>query len=227
MDIALAQKNGTIHISPIQIISFAEVLHINDKEIISSIFNTKITEVYQCTEGFLGASCSYGTMHLNEDFIRFDKEWIDENKFYPIITDFSRTTQPVIKYKLNDILEIKNEACPCGSKLLAIEKIIGRDDDILIFDGVKVYPDLIARKIALHTDSFQLYSIEQTGAKELHINIACNEVDFENTSTLFKNLLTALFKDFGITEIDYHFENKKANNQGNKNRKIKRLYHEN
>ncbi|MCX6207888.1 MAG: adenylate synthase [Bacteroidetes bacterium] len=227
MDIALAQKNRTIHISPIQIISFAEVLHKSDKDIISSIFNTKITEAYQCTEGFLGASCKHGTMHLNEDFIRVDKEWIDENKFYPIITDFSRSSQPVVKYKLNDVLEIKNEACPCGSKLLAIEKIIGRDDDILIFDGIKVYPDLIARKIALHTDSFQLYTIEQTGSKELHINIACNEADFENNTTLFKNALNDLFKDFGITEIDYHFDNNIASIKGNKTRKIKRLSYEN
>ena len=109
IDIALAQKNKNIHINPIQIISFAEVLYDNEKDIISSIFNTKITEVYQCTEGFLGVSCKQGTMHLNEDFILFDKEWIDDNKFFPIITDFSRSSQPVVKYRLNDILEIKKD----------------------------------------------------------------------------------------------------------------------
>ncbi len=227
MDLALAQKNGVIHISPIQIISFAEVLHDNDKEIISSIFNTEITEVYQCTEGFLGVSCKYGSIHLNEDFIRFDKEWIDENKFYPIITDFSRSSQPVVKYKLNDVLEIKKEACGCGSKFIAIEKIIGRDDDILNFNGIKVYPDLIARKIAMHTDSFQQYEIEQTGAKELCINIACDSTDFESNKTIFTSILNELFKGFGITEIHYQFESKIATNKGNKTRKIKCLYHEN
>jgi putative adenylate-forming enzyme len=227
MDLALAQKKGTIHISPIQIISFAEVLHVNDKEIISSIFNTKITEVYQCTEGFLGVSCKYGSIHLNEDFIHFDKEWIDENTFYPIITDFSRCSQPVVKYKLNDVLEIKTEACGCGSKFIAIEKIIGRDDDILIFNGIKVYPDLIARKIAMHTDSFQQYEIEQIGAKELHINIACDSADFETNTTVFTSILNELFKGLGISEIHYQFENKIATIKGNKARKIKRLYHEN
>ena len=100
-------------------------------------------------------------MHLNEDFIQFEKEWIDDNKFYPIITDFTRQTQPVVKYKLNDVLKIKERECDCGSKLLAIEKIIGRDDDVLIINNIKVYPDLLARKIALKTDSFQKYSIIQ------------------------------------------------------------------
>ncbi len=227
VDIALAQKNNQLNIKPIQIISFAEVLHANDKKSISTIFNTKITEVYQCTEGFLGVSCEYGTMHLNEDFIRFDKEWIDRNKFYPIVTDFSRHSQPVVKYKLNDVLEIKTEPCLCGSPLLGIERIIGRDDDVLIFNGIKVYPDLIARKIALVTDSFQKCTIEQVGNKTLKISIECKNEEFKNTCNLFQNTLNELFNELGINEIEFHFEPKIANVTGNKTRKIKRLVHEN
>jgi putative adenylate-forming enzyme len=227
MDIALAQKNKTIHIDPIQIISFAEVLYANEKEIIGSIFNTKITEVYQCTEGFLGASCKNGTMHLNEDYIQFDKEWVDENKFYPIITDFSRSSQPVVKYKLNDILEIKKQDCSCGSKLLAIEKIIGRDDDVLVFNGIKVFPDLIARRIALETDNFQQYTIEQIGHSDLLINIICSSKDFIENIDLFKTILMDLFKDLGIKEIQFQFENNTKKITGIKSRKIKRAPYEN
>jgi putative adenylate-forming enzyme len=227
MDLAFAQKNKEIHIAPIQIISFAEVLHANDKATICAVFQAPITEVYQCTEGFLGVSCAHGTMHLNEDFIHFDQEWLDENKFYPIVTDFSRHSQPVVKYKMNDILEIKTSPCPCGSPLLAIEKIIGRDDDVLIFNGIKVYPDLIARKIALCTDNFQKYTIEQVGPQTLHIGIDCTALDFEANKSLFQSALNTLFSDFGIHEIQYRFENKTAIIVGNKTRKIKRAQYEN
>ena len=227
IDIALAQKNNNIHINPIQIISFAEVLYDNEKDIISSIFNTKITEVYQCTEGFLGVSCKHGTIHLNEDFILFDKEWIDDNKFFPIITDFSRSSQPVVKYRLNDILEIKKQDCTCGSKLLAIERIIGRDDDVLVFNEIKVYPDLIVRRIALETDSFQNYTIDQIGPVDLLINIICSSEDLIENINLFRNILIKLFKDLGINEINYQFENNLNKDLGNKTRKIKRTYYEN
>ncbi len=230
MDIALAQKNKQINIAPIQIISFAEVLNENDKTTIrktfSATFNVAITEVYQCTEGFLGVSCPYGTMHLNEDFVHFDKEWIDEDKFYPIITDFSRSSQPVVKYKLNDILQIKAEQCACGSKLLAIEKIIGREDDVLLLQNIKIYPDLIARKIALHTDDFQKYTLEQTNQNTLNIGIDCRTDDFEMLQKLFKTVLNELFASFGVENINYNFKNKTSIIVGNKNRKIKRINYE-
>lgn len=223
LDIALAQKNCTIKTNPNQIISFAEVLHQNDKHTISTIFGVNITEVYQCTEGFLGSSCKYGTMHLNEDFICFEKEWIDENKFYPIITDFSRTSQPVVKYKLNDVLEIKKNKCACGSKLLAIEKIIGRDDDVLIFNQIKIYPDLIARRIALFTDSFLKYTITQNNSKQLLINIQCSETEWINTKTNFKNGIESILSEFKVKDIELIFQNNQKEIVGNKNRKIIRL----
>ncbi len=227
IDIAKAQKMNEINIQPIQIISFAEVLHLNDKECIEAIFKTQITEVYQCTEGFLGASCKFGTMHLNEDFIQFEKEWIDDNKFYPIITDFTRQTQPVVKYKLNDVLKIKERECDCGSKLLAIEKIIGRDDDVLIINNIKVYPDLLARKIALKTDSFQKYSIIQVSANKLCIEIDCAEDYRIEIEHVFKSTIADFLSELGIENVEYGFQKQQNQIVGNKTRKIKRLHYEN
>jgi putative adenylate-forming enzyme len=223
IDIALAQQKNSISICPDQIISFAEVLHDNDKLTISTIFKVVITEVYQCTEGFLGSSCSHGTMHLNEDFICFEKEWIDEDKFYPIITDFSRHSQPVVKYKLNDILEVKKTACACGSKRLAIEKIIGRDDDVLIFNTIKVYPDLLARKIALFTDSFQKYTIKQIGSNQLQISILCPDSEWIEIKTVFHSVISSFFDELGIQNIKYEFLHNPKEIYGNKTRKIFRL----
>jgi putative adenylate-forming enzyme len=226
MDIAEAQKKQAIFIQPIQIISFAEVLHESDKIELKQIFNSKLTEVYQCTEGFLGVTCAYGTMHLNEDFIHFDKEWIDDELFYPIITDFSRHSQPVVKYKLNDILKIKKEVCICGSKLLALEKIIGREDDVLIIFGKKIYPDLIARRIALKTDAFTKYTIIQTGKMMLTIGIGCDQSVFNALTNDFKTVLDVLFEEFGITGVKYDFQNSIDHYLGNKLIKIRRLNYE-
>ncbi|MFN0203765.1 MAG: hypothetical protein ACKVTZ_19715 [Bacteroidia bacterium] len=223
VDICLAQKNSKITIKPIQIISFAEVLHENDKALVEQTFQLKITEVYQCTEGFLGASCEFGTMHLHEDFIQFEKEWIDEERFYPIVTDFSRHSQPIVKYRMDDILQIKTTPCACGSAHLAIEKIIGRDDDVLIFKGIKVYPDLIARKIAQNTDAFQKYEIVQTSDTSLAIGIESQEARFEEIKACFIQTLDELFAKHHVQGVSYVFSNKITHVSGNKTRKIKRL----
>lgn len=223
IDIAEAQKNKIIAIQPIQVISFAEVLHESDKIRIKQIFNAKLSEVYQCTEGFLGVTCENGTMHLNEDFIHFDQEWIDDQLFYPIITDFSRHSQPVVKYKLNDILQIRKDGCSCGSKLIALEKIVGREDDVLIFSEKKVYPDLISRRIALKTDSFNKYTITQTGPMELLIGIECEQTNYDSLTNDFQSVLVTLFEEFGISEVKYDFQNNVDYTTGNKLRKIKRL----
>ncbi|MER2855375.1 CoF synthetase, partial [Escherichia coli] len=57
--------------------------------------------------------------------------WLDETRFSPIITDFTRKTQPIVRYQLDDVLVVKQAPCPCGSPELAIERIEGRCDDLL------------------------------------------------------------------------------------------------
>ena len=54
------------------------------------------------------------------------KEYLDDNRFYPIITDFKRTSQPIYRYRLNDILVEEKSPCPCGSVLLESRK--SKDD---------------------------------------------------------------------------------------------------
>lgn len=226
VDIADAQKKQHIHITPKQIISFAEVLHEADKQFIENVFQLKMTEVYQCTEGFLGVTCRQGTMHLNEDFVKIEKEWLDEERFYPIITDFSRHSQPVVKYKLTDILQIKKTPCACGSSLLALEKIIGRDDDVLIFNQIKIYPDLISRRIAQKTDAFSKYTITQVATNHLEIGIESPAEVFAELKHIVQEVLDKLLEEFGIQGIVYTFSNKIDYIAGNKTRKIKRQLYE-
>jgi putative adenylate-forming enzyme len=227
MEIAKAKCNQTIKISPTQIISFAEVLDEADKQFIKQVFPVQLSEVYQCTEGFLGCTCEQGTMHLNEDLVIIEKEWIDETKFYPIITDFSRESQPIVRYRLNDILEVKKDKCPCGSAFIAIEKIIGREDDVLELSDIKIYPDLLSRKIALSTDRFTRYTIVQKSATLLEIGIECASKDFEKACESFKTCISDYFTTLGISGFNLEFKNEIELIPGNKLRKIKKLSDEN
>lgn len=220
MDIAMAQREKSIQVQPTQIISFAEVLHQPDKAFIQHHLKANITEVYQCTEGFLGATCAHGTMHLHEDFIHFDKDWIDEDKFYPIITDFSRTSQPIVRYKLNDILQVKKEECLCGSMLLGLEKIMGRDDDVLVIHGKRIYPDLLVRRIAIKCNEFQNYRIVQVQPELLEVHIACDKKNYDEMRQSFQEAILTLLNEQGINGIQLEFKHQVVRVSGNKLRKV-------
>jgi len=228
IDIAILQKGNNIQLNVVQIISFAEVLYDSDKIFIEKIFKQKIKEIYQCTEGFLGVSCAYGNIHLNEDIVYIEKEYLTHNRFYPIITDFTRTTQPVIRYKLNDVLIEKEIPCACGSAFIAIEKIEGRSDDILLFKGnmltLKIYPDLICRKIAQHTDNFRAYKIVQTSWNQLQVYIESNS--YNDVRIAFSNAILELLNSYSIHSIDIEFSDSIPRIKGNKIRKIERTFYE-
>ncbi len=54
----------------------------------------------QCTEGFLAISDKKSNqLVMNEEFFDHEKEWIDEQHLFPLITDLLRTTQPIIRYR--------------------------------------------------------------------------------------------------------------------------------
>ncbi|QGQ99649.1 adenylate cyclase [Paenibacillus psychroresistens] len=159
--LAEAANLKQLAIHPRKIISVAEVLDPLDRQRIEAAFEQTVHQIYQCTEGFLASSCHYGTLHLNEEYVHIEKAYLDEaqRKFVPIITDFTRFTQPIIRYRLNDILTEREGLCPCGSIFTAIETIEGRCDDLFIFPSTEdsvvgangknviVFPDFITRAI--------------------------------------------------------------------------------
>lgn len=210
-----------LNISPIKIISVAEILEKNDEDYLKKIFNLKIIhQIYQATEGFLACSCEYGNLHLNEDLIKFEKEYIDEKRFYPIITDFRRTSQPFINYYLNDILVECNEICECGSVLQRIEKIEGRSDDIFIFKNkfgkeIVIFPDFIRRTI-LFVENIREYKVFQVALNKIEIAILnLTEEQKEKIKIEFEKL----FSSYDIKNIEINF----IQYQIDKTRKLKRI----
>jgi putative adenylate-forming enzyme len=160
---------------PQRTISVAEVLEADDRALIASAFG-EIAEVYQATEGFLAYTCRHGTLHINEEYLHIEPAWLDtgHTRFQPVITDFSRTTQPVIRYRLDDVLAISPQPCPCGNPALALSHVEGRCDDQLTLpahDGSSrvIFADSLSRlllqALPLHAD----YRLVQTGPRELRL----------------------------------------------------------
>ncbi len=167
--------------SPIKVrkmVSVAEVLEEVDRMKIEQHFGLTLHQFYSSTEGEIAATCEHGTLHLNEDLMIIQKEWIDEEKgwYHPIITDFRRKTQPIIRYRLNDILVTSGKKCPCGDTREVIDSIMGRSDDMFHltkFDDTieLVVPDLIRRAIMQMSDGITNYIAFQKAPDKIEIQL--------------------------------------------------------
>jgi len=181
--LAQAHADGRLRARPAKIVSVAEVLDPVDEAFIRARLGGPVHQVYQCTEGFLGCSCAYGTLHLNEDIVAVQKEWLDERlgKFVPIITDFRREAQPIIRYRLNDILTERREPCPCGSPLMALASIEGRCDDMFYLPAasgsgwVSVFPDFVRRAVLEADARIEEYLVRQTAADRVQLVLTVAE----------------------------------------------------
>lgn len=169
--LAVETLAGRLRLSPRKVISVAEVLEPDDQTLIRDAWRKPVHQLYQCTEGFLGYTCSHGTLHLNEEFVHIEPEWLDDahTRFVPVITDFTRRTQLIVRYRLDDILRVRGTPCPCGRVTLALDAIDGRLDDVLWLPShqtgelLPLFPDSVRRAIARCGASVDDYSLVQHG----------------------------------------------------------------
>lgn len=136
--------------------SGAEVLDPIDREIVERASGRRLRDIYMATEGLFGVGCRHGTLHLAEDVVRFEWERVPGSGLVaPIVTDMVRRVQPMIRYRMNDLLELSTAACPCGSPFQAVARIHGRMDDVFEFETaagrVMVTPDVL-RNAAVDSD---------------------------------------------------------------------------
>jgi putative adenylate-forming enzyme len=118
----------------------AEPLGEREGERLTQVFGLSPAPLYQATEGFLGAPCRFGILHLNEENLIVERDPVaGSNRFRPIVTDLRRRGQPMVRVRLDDLVEPRSP-CPCGSPRLAIHPVEGRGVDIWRLGGALIFP---------------------------------------------------------------------------------------
>ena len=197
--LALRVIDGSLALAPKKVISVAEVLEAQDRALIVQAFGA-VHEIYQATEGFLASSCEHGVLHLNEEYVHIEPQWLDAEdgeprRFVPVITDFTRMTQPIVRYRLDDILIARATPCPCGRATRAIDGIEVRCDDMLLLpcaqggEPVAVFADVLTRAFAQALPADADYRLAQTGVAALQLHAA---LDDASLAALRAHLATVL-----------------------------------
>lgn len=207
LEIARSDAAAGGAIAPGKVYAVAEVLEEQDAaRIASGLRQERIHQLYQCTEGFLAHTCEHGTIHLNEDDVLFEREALGDGRFTPVITDLRRRAQPIVRYRLGDVLRARQEPCPCGSALAPIERIEGRHGDTLSLRAVAggtvpVFADLVSRAM-VHAEGFAEFRVTQTGPAQLEIALRDASGDAPDS---VRSTLSGLFGRMGCVMPELAF----------------------
>ncbi len=67
----------------------------------------------------------------------------DGQKGELVLTILTRRAMPLLRYRTRDLAFLHAEPCPCGRTHRRLSRILGRTDDMLIINGVNVFPSQI------------------------------------------------------------------------------------
>ena len=93
-------------------------------------------------------------LHLWED--GYIAEIVDPDTLEPlpdgeegelVITILCREAMPMLRYRTRDLTSFYSEPCACGRTHRRIHRILGRSDDMLIINGVNVFPSQIEQTL--------------------------------------------------------------------------------
>ena len=182
------------------------------KEQVASSWGISYHEVYGLSEIIgpgVSCSCSYSDrLHIFED--HFFAEIIDPKsgevlgegeRGELVITTLTKQALPIIRYRTGDITSITKEPCKCGRTQIRMESIIGRADDMLIVNGVNVYPSQVEHVIANSdgvTLNYQIIVDKKGHLDKLEIMIEVDEDQTIDKEKIKKNIEVALLNNLYI-----------------------------
>ncbi|DAB32346.1 MAG TPA: phenylacetate--CoA ligase [Sulfurospirillum sp. UBA11407] len=129
------------------------------KEEVSRVWGIKYYEVYGLSEiigpGVSNSCCESKDLHIFED--HFYPEIInpetgevlqDGEKGELVITSLTKQALPIIRYRTGDITSLDRTPCRCGRTHVRMKSVMGRADDMLIVNGVNVFPSQVEHVLA-------------------------------------------------------------------------------
>jgi putative adenylate-forming enzyme len=203
--LAEAEAGAPLAVAPTRIYSAAEVLEDEDRAVIERVFRQPVRQIYQAAEGFLGINCAHGRLHLNEELLHVEREYLvgSTGRFMPIITDFKRSTQAIVRYRLNDVLIEDVEPCPCGSPCTTLTRVEGRGDDIFILptplgQQAPIFPDFIRNAVLQSSPHILDFRCLQTAPDAVTLHLSTPTAEAATAGHCAAQALAALWARCGV-----------------------------
>jgi phenylacetate-CoA ligase len=184
---------------------------------IEDIYGIKVYNSYglseMCGPGVAFECPRQSGLHLWED--HFLMEIIDPDTGKPlpegewgelVLTSLTRTATPLIRYRTRDLTRIIPGACACGRTHRRIDRIKGRSDDMLIINGVNIFPMQIEKtlmSIPAIGNEYLIEIHEEDYMDKLHVSVELKRDAFQGTlselEVLQARVVDELKHELGVT----------------------------
>ncbi len=212
----LAERND-LGIRPIEIWTGGEHLSEAARKKIKQVFQCRVRASYGASEFLpIARECEAGRLHVNADWVLLEP--VDRNQRLVaegelsdtvLLTNLVNTTQPLVRYDLQDRVRMFHGPCACGSHLPTIE-VLGRQDDVLrLHDkhGKRLLLSPMAITTVLEEEAgvfdFQLI---QKAKHRFSLYLGCGEDHSLGAMTRCRSVLLSYFDSQGAAEIDIDIE---------------------
>ena len=154
-------------------------------------------------------------MHIWED--SFLVEIVDPDSGTPVadgecgelvLTTLTRTATPLLRYRTRDLTRILPEPCGCGRTHRRIDRILGRSDDMMIINGVNIFPMQIEQtlmRIPGIGTNYLIEICEENYMDKLHVSVELAADAFQGTLSGLEGLqacvLASLKDETGVTPV--------------------------
>ncbi len=94
-----------------------------------------------------------------------------------VLTTLKREATPLVRYRTRDLTRIIPEPCPCGLIHRRINRIKGRSDDMLIINGVNLFPMQIETILMHYPETGGNYQIEiekKESLDKIKVKVECS-----------------------------------------------------
>ncbi|MDO5581507.1 MAG: hypothetical protein Q4G69_10240 [Planctomycetia bacterium] len=208
--LAHQQIIGRLKIDPAVIACSAETLTDSVFAKLKTAFpHAAVLNNYCTTEvGEVAMSCRCGRLHLNDDWIML--EAVDEQlepvedgtvSSAVIATDLSNHIMPIIRYRLDDRVQIHNEPCPCGSTLPVIT-VWSRSADTLEFHGVELHSTLFLVTMYEQCDILS-WQFAQTSENTLEFRAVYSADSGDRMRDWVKKRFTQFLADHNCADVHF------------------------
>jgi phenylacetate-CoA ligase len=200
------QQHREFNYKPLAITTTGNTLHSQTRLEIEIAFGCKIFDSYGCEGNSTVFECPTHTCyHSAEEYgisevVNENGSPINSGVGRLISTDLWNYAHPFIRYDTQDLVEISDEPCSCGRKHLRINKIIGRDNDILVAPN--------GRKFIVHNFT----GFFQTDHKEVNRSIDQFQIVKKDSIVIFRMVVNQRFSKSIADYIQKYWGNEMKTN---------------
>ena len=185
----------------------SEVLSDQLRKRIADFFDAKVCDVYGSTEfKEVASECAQGRLHLNFEstYVESIADDSSENNSL-VLTTLRNRAMPLLRYRIGDFGDTKDEPCACGRQSSWIDSVAGREVDVLVLpSGRRVSPYVLITHGIDNTREILRYQFVQLSLDRLEIQVvlAADGRGINELQYLAQELAVRLDGEMDVTMVD-------------------------